>query len=86
MSATRAAAFMGEGHSGFKRMEVMAGDPYAFMDHSLIEIEPIEDGRTKRFKDPAKQKFLADIRRDVASGKLNPKRICDGRPKSPKSS
>jgi hypothetical protein len=83
MSATRATAFFGEGHLGLKRLDEIKGDPYAFMDHTPIEIEPLNDGRTKRFINPEKQSFLDEIRRDVASGKLNPKKILSsGRQKS----
>lgn len=78
MTATRATAFMGEGHCGIKRVEAISGDAFAFMDHSPIEIEPMNDGLTRRFINPEKQSFLDEIRRDVAAGRLNPKKILSG--------
>lgn len=84
MSGSRAIAFMGEGFSGVKRMESTDADPYSFMDHTPIDIEPINDGKTIRQMLPANQRFLADIRRDVQAGRLNPAKILSGgRQKSP---
>lgn len=84
MSGSRAIAFMGEGFSGVKRMESTDADPYSFMDHTPIDIEPICNGSVERQMLPANQRFLADIRRDVQAGRLNPAKILSGgRQKSP---
>jgi len=84
MSGSRAITFMGEGYSGVKRMESTDADPFSWMDHTPIDIEPIGDGTIERQMLPENQRFLADIRRDIQAGRLNPAKILSGgRQKSP---
>lgn len=83
VSFTRAITIMGEGHYGSMRAEPIIGDPYAFMDSAPTELEPLHDGRVRRFKTPGNQRFLDKIRRDVEAGKINVKKLCEGRHKSP---
>lgn len=89
MTAYKASAFMGEGHTGMRRMTPISGDHFSFMDHALIELEPIGPaGKTRRTINPANQRFIRKIEADVKSGAFNPqeilKKLSGGRRKSPK--